>query len=319
MDPQVKKYLDVVAAEGRPGWEAIPPVKGREIFSSLKALFGKGPEMHRVEEHSIANGVTLRAFHPSDENPLPCVMYFHGGGWVIGNVDTHDALCRRLAREANCVVVSVDYRLAPEHRFPAAFDDCYEATKYVADNAAKFGVDASRIAVAGDSAGGNLAAAVAIKARDSDSLSICFQLLIYPVVEPNFATNSYRQRAEGFGLRRSTMMWFWEQYVDDQAHHENPYVVVTKADLSGLPAAHVITAEYDVLLDEGESLAKQLESAGVPTTLRRYDGVIHGFMHLAGILDIGCTATSDAARVLKEAMRSEGTANVASTLRGEAS
>jgi len=302
MDPQVKKYLDAVAAQNRPGWEHIAPSKGREIFSSLSALFGNGPELTRVEDHIIATGLTLRAYHPSDDTPLPCVMYFHGGGWVIGNIRTHDSLCRRLAHEANCIVVSVDYRLAPEHQFPAAFDDCYDATCYVCENADRFGVDPERIAVAGDSAGGNLAAAVSIKARDAGSSAIRFQLLIYPVVEPNFETNSYHERAEGFGLRRSTMMWFWEQYIDDVADHENPYAVVTKTNLSNLPAAHVITAEYDVLLDEGESFAAQLEAAGVPTTLERYEGVIHGFKHLAGILDVGRKATSDAARVLKRAL-----------------
>lgn len=302
MDPQVKKYLDVSAAQNRPGWEHIPPAKGREMFSSLKALFGEGPELARVEDHSMANGVTLRAYHPSEASRLPCVMYFHGGGWVIGDIGTHDSLCRRLAHEANCVVVSVDYRLAPEHKFPAALDDCFDATRHVVERADKFGIDPTRIAVAGDSAGGNLAAAVAIKARDIGSPAIRFQLLLYPVVEPEFETNSYMERAEGFGLRRSTMMWFWEQYLGDDAHRQNAYAVVTRTHLADLPAAHVITAEYDVLLDEGEAFAAKLEAAGVPTTLKRYDGVIHGFMHLAGILDIGREATSDAALVLKEAL-----------------
>ena len=303
MDPQVREYLDQVEATNRPGWEHFPPPEARRLFSGLTDLFGAPLQVHRVADHKLDNGVKLRAYNPSEASNLPVLMYFHGGGWVIGDIDTHDSLCRRLACEAECVVVSVDYRCAPEHKFPAAFDDCFEATCYVVEHADELGVDASRLAVAGDSAGGNLAAAVAIKARDAGAPQIHFQLLIYPVAEPDFETNSYRERAEGFGLRRSTMSWFWEQYLRDDADSQNPYVVLTRADLSGLPAAHVITAEYDVLLDEGESFAAKLREAGVTTTLRRYDGVIHGFMHLAGIFDIARTATSDAARVLKRALK----------------
>ncbi|MBP90426.1 MAG: lipase [Planctomycetaceae bacterium] len=304
MDPQVRQYLDQVAAFNRPGWEEFPPPEARELFRGLIHLFGEGPEQHRVEDRKLDNGVTLRTYYPTDASNLPVVMYFHGGGWVIGDIDTHDSLCRRLAHESDCVVVSVNYRCAPEHKFPAAFDDCYDATRHVVEHAAELGIDPGRIAVAGDSAGGNLAAAVAIKARDQGSPEIRFQLLIYPVVEPEFEANSYRERAEGFGLRRSTMMWFWEQYLGDDADAQNPYAVLTQADLGGLPAAHVITAEYDVLLDEGEEFASKLREAGVATTLKRYDGVIHGFMHLAAILDIGRAATSDAAQELKQALHS---------------
>jgi acetyl esterase len=303
MDPQVRQYLDQVAALNRPGWEHFPPPEARRLFSGLTDLFGAPLELHGVAHHKLHNGVTLRAYHPSGAANLPVVMYFHGGGWVIGDIDTHDTLCRRLAHESDCVVVSVDYRCAPEHKFPAAFDDCYDATQYVVEHADELGVDAGRVAVAGDSAGGNLAAAVAIKARDQGAPEIQFQLLIYPVVEPDFETDSYRERSEGFGLRRSTMIWFWEQYLSDDMDSQNPYAVPTRADLRGLPPAHVITAEYDVLLDEGESFAQQLREAGVATTLTRYDGVIHGFMHLTGILDIGRAATCDAAQALKQAMR----------------
>ena len=303
MDPQVRQYLDQVAALNRPGWEHFPPPEARRLFSGLTDLWGAPLQLQRVAHHKLENGVTLRAYHPSDASNQPVVMFLHGGGWVIGDIDSHDSLCRRLAHEAGCVVVSVDYRCAPEHKFPAAFDDCYDATRYVVEHADDLGVDPERVAVAGDSAGGNLAAAVAIKARDVGSPQIRFQLLIYPVVEPDFETNSYRERAEGFGLRRSTMSWFWDQYLRDDPDLQNPYAVLTRADLSGLPSAHVITAEYDVLLDEGESFASKLREAGVATTLRRYDGVIHGFMHLAGILDIGREATSDAAQQLKQALQ----------------
>jgi len=225
---------------------------------------------------------------------LPVVVYFHGGGWVLGNLDTHDSLCRRLASETGCVVVAVDYRLAPDAKFPAAFDDSFAATAYVSEHADEFNIDPTRLVVAGDSAGGNLAAAVAIRAAELGSPAIRSQVLIYPVVEPNFDTPSYLAHAAGFGLSRKTMMWFWEQYLASEQDALSHYAVPSRAtNLSELPPAHVITAEYDVLLSEGESYADLLQAAGVPTTIRRYDGMIHGFMHYPDVFDVGKQAISD--------------------------
>lgn len=300
LHPQVRNFLDTLAAQNRPGWETMPPAEGRALFSSFKALFGVGPELHRVEDRNIAGEVPVRIYWPSDEDNLAVVIYFHGGGWVLGNVNTHDPLCRRLASEAGCVVVSVDYRLAPDAKFPAAFDDCFAATAYVSQHADEFNVDPLRLVVAGDS-GGNLATAVAIRATEVGSPAICSQVLIYPVVEPTFDTESYLAHASGFGLTRNTMMWFWEQYLASVRDRQNPYAVPTRStNLHKLPPTHVITAEYDVLLSEGESYARQLQAVGVPTTMRRYDGMIHGFVHSSGVFDVGKEAISDLAAHLRQ-------------------
>lgn len=278
----------------------MPPSEGRALFTSLKAVFGEGPELNRVEDRTIAGHVPVRVYWPTDEDNLPVVIYFHGGGWVLGNLDTHDSLCRRLAGETGCVVVAVDYRLAPDAKFPAAFDDSFGATAYVSEHADEFSIDPSRLVVAGDSAGGNLAAAVAIRAAEVGSPSIRSQVLIYPVVEPNFETESYLAHAEGFGLSRKTMMWFWEQYLASEEDALSHYAVPSRAsNLSKLPPAHVITAEYDVLLSEGESYADRLQAAGVATTIRRYDGMIHGFVHFSGVFDVGKQAVADLAKHLR--------------------
>lgn len=301
MHPQVRSFLDAVATQNRPGWETMPPAEGRALFASFKAVFGEGPELHRVEDRMVAEHVPVRVYWPTEGSHLPVVIYFHGGGWVLGDLGTHDPLCRRLAREADCVVVAVDYRLAPDAKFPAAFDDSFDATAYVSEHANEFNVDPSRLVVAGDSAGGNLAAAVAIRAAEVGSPAIRSQVLIYPVVEPHFETESYLAHAEGFGLTRRTMMWFWEQYLASQDDAASHYAVPSRApNLSELPPAHVLTAEYDVLLSEGESYAERLQAAGVPTTIRRYDGMIHGFVHCSGVFDVGRQAISDVAGYLRQ-------------------
>jgi acetyl esterase len=301
LHPQVRSFLDALIAQNRPGWETMPPAEGRELFASLKGVFGDGPELYRVEDRTIAGHVPVRVYWPSEEDDLPVVIYFHGGGWVLGNLDTHDPLCRRLASGTGCVVVAVDYRLAPDAKFPAAFDDSFAATAYVSEHADEFNVDPSRLVVAGDSAGGNLATAVAIRAAEVGSPAIRSQLLIYPVVEPNFESHSYLAHAEGFGLSRQTMMWFWEQYLASEEDALSHYAVPSRApNLSELPPAHVITAEYDVLLSEGESYADRLHAAGVETTIRRYDGMIHGFVHFSGVFDVGRQAVSDLAEHLQQ-------------------
>jgi acetyl esterase len=199
-------------------------------------------------------------------------------------------------------VFSVDYALSPESPFPKPLDDCYSATRHVADRASDFGIDANNVAVVGDSAGGNLAAAVSLRARDEAGPKIKLQVLIYPVIEPDFESESYLEFAEDHGLSRATMQWFWEQYMGEQA--SGWLSVPSKADShAGLPAAHVITAEYDVLRDEGEAYARRLSAAGVQITSKRYDGNLHGFVHFAGMFDDGMTATNDIAQILKSQLR----------------
>ncbi len=297
---QAQAFLEALAAADPPPWESLTPQEGREAFSSMTDLFGEGPSLARVENLSLPGDIQVRIFSDEeggDKEPSPAVLFFHGGGWVLGNLDTHDPFCRRLAKQSSCTIISVDYSLSPEARFPTALQQCYDATRYVAEHADEIGVLGDRLAIAGDSAGGNLAAAVAIKARDEGGPPIALQVLVYPVIEPNFETETYRQFGENHGLSRGNMEWFWQQYLGDQ--EPGPLAApIRGTSLAGLPRAHVITAEYDVLRDEGEAYAKRLSEAGVPTTLRRYDGNLHGFLHFAAAFDDGISAATDVAKIL---------------------
>jgi acetyl esterase len=306
---QAQAFLDALAEQNPPPWEQLTPEEGRAAFAGLRDLFGEGPAITRVENRWFPGDLSVRVYSHFDDSALegerqPAVMYFHGGGWVLGNLDTHDALCRRLARSSGCTILSVDYSLSPEARFPKAVEQCYAATAYVAEHAETFNICPDRLAVAGDSAGGNLAAAVAIKARDEAGPEIKLQVLVYPVIEPAFNRDSYQQFGENYGLTRSSMQWFWQQYLGPQ--QPAPLAVPSQAEsLRGLPTAHVITAEYDVLRDEGEAYARRLADEGVPTTMRRYDGNLHGFIHFAGVFDDGLRAAGDIATVLRKHLRAE--------------
>jgi len=298
LHPQAQQFLNDLAEQNPPGWDELQPQQGRDVFASLAGLFGDAEPVQRVEQHD-----NLRLYVPEGTGPFPAIVYFHGGGWVLGSVETHDALCRRLANAAACVVASVDYRRSPEAKFPEPLQDCYAATSRIAKQAEQFGIDAERIAVAGDSVGGNLAAAVALMARDKGGPAIHFQLLIVPVLSHDFGSGSYNEFAEGFALTKATMEWFWEQYLTAAEDGRNPLASPLLAeDLHGLPPAHVVTAEYDVLRDEGEAYVARLKEAGVRTTHRRYDGMIHGFMHFAGVFDVGKQSVLDVAAVLRNAM-----------------
>ena len=223
----------------------------------------------------------------------------------MGSLDSVDGTCRRMCVGTGAVVVSVDYRLAPEHKFPAAADDCYAATAWAAANAASLNADSSRVAVGGESAGGNLAAVVPLMARDKGP-SIVFQLMVYPVTERNFGTNSYSSNADGYGLTHLGMAWYWDHYMAQDSDAENPYAAPMKAtDLSGLPPAMVITAEYDPLRDEGEAYAARLQAAGIPTVCTRYEGQIHLFYALPDIIDDGKKAVSQACEALRAAFASQ--------------
>ncbi len=241
----------------------------------------------------------MRVYTPEGEGPFPLLVYFHGGGWVLGNLDTHDPLCRALANESGCVVVSVDYRLAPEHRFPAAVEDCYAAAGWVAANAALLKGDPKRVAIGGDSAGGNLAAAVALKAQDQGGPALAYQLLLYPITNYSFDTVSYRENARGYLLSREDMVWYWDHYLGPEGEGLDPYASPLRAeDLRGLPPALVITAEYDPLRDEGEAFAARLAAAGVPVTATRYDGLVHGFLRFARAMGQGRRALEQIGEVM---------------------
>jgi len=220
----------------------------------------------------------VRAYVPPSDDALPVLVYFHGGGWVRGDLDTHDGLCRLLADVAACVVVSVDYRRAPEHPFPTPVSDAYAATEWAAEYAAVVGGDPDRIAVGGDSAGGNLAAAVTLLARERGGPDIAHQVLLYPVTDYDLDTESYHENAEGYLLSRASMRWYWDRYLDDELDGANPFASPLRApDLSALPSATVVTAGYDPLRDEGAAYADRLREAGVAVTYANYPGMVHVF------------------------------------------
>ena len=303
LDPQAQAVLDQIAALGLPPNHTVSPEEARA--NALARPRAEGPEVAKVEDRTIPSGGTqipVRIYTPAGNGPFPVLGWFHGGGWVIGNLESADAVARELTVGADCVVVSVDYRLAPEAKFPILFDDCYAATEWISQNAASINADPSRIAVGGDSAGGNLAAAVSLAARDRGGPSLTFQLLVYPVTVRDFGTGSYRQNADGYMLTMDGMKWYWDQYLSNDVDASNPYAAPLAAkDLSGLPPALVITAEFDPLRDEGEAYGQRLQAAGVAATASRYDGMIHGFFGMSAVVDKGRQAVDEATAALKAA------------------
>jgi len=261
------------------------------------------PEVGAFHEGvSISEGVSADVVVPKTAGPHPVVVYLHGGGWICGSARTHRKLAFRLA-EAGFLVLNVDYRLAPEHPFPAAPEDCYAAARFVAERGAELGVDPSRIAIGGDSAGGNLTAVVAQMARDRRGPRLRYQLLVYPVTDARFDTASYRDNAEGYFLTTAMMKWFWKKYLADPMDAENPYASPLRAkDLAGLPPGLCITAEYDPLRDEGEAYAERLRESGVDVAATRYDGMFHGFFGMGALLDQAKTAVAQAAEGLRKAL-----------------
>ncbi|MFZ2469339.1 MAG: alpha/beta hydrolase [Parvibaculum sedimenti] len=309
LDPQVKALLDGMAANpDAPRLIDLPPAGGREMYRAMASqLDVQGQPIGKVEDRTIPGPVgeiPLRLYTPvaAGSEALPVLVYFHGGGWVIGDLETHDALCRTLANESGCKVVAVDYRLAPEHKFPAAAEDAFAAVQWVEAHAAEIGVDANRIAVAGDSAGGNLAAVVSLMARDAKGPHISFQMLIYPVTDTNTDTISYREFAEGHFLERDGMIWFFNHYLGDVDRNDPRVAPLKAASHQGLPPAYVVTGGYDVLRDEGRAYAETLKKAGVPVEHVNYEGMIHGFFNLQGVLDTGREAVKAAAQALKIAL-----------------
>ena len=307
LDPQIAALLQQMQRQGVPPVHTLTPIQARESRNSLFVKLSGPPEaVAKVEDLNIrgpAGQIPIRIYTPEGSGPFPVLVYFHGGGWVICNLDTHDSVCRSLANGASCVVVSVDYRLAPEHKFPAAIDDAYAATQWVADNVSPIEGDPSHIAVGGDSAGGNLAAVVCLMARDRGGPSLVYQLLVYPVTNlSSFDTDSYREHGEGYILTKDGMDYYRGHYVAHEDELRNPYASPLLAQkLSGLPPALVITAEFDVLTDEAEAYAKRLKQAGVPVTYTRYRGMIHAFFSLAAAVSRARDAMDQAAAALRSA------------------
>jgi acetyl esterase len=305
LDPQAQQLLEQMASAGAPPLHTLSPVEARQATATM---FRVPPERQepvaRIENRTIpgpAGAIPVRIYTPAGNGPFPVLVYFHGGGWVICDLDTHDAACRSLTNQAGCVTVSVDYRLAPEHKFPAAVEDSYAAALWVAEHARELNGDPGRVAVGGDSAGGNLAAAVALMARDKGKPRLCFQLLIYPAVDGALATESMRAFREYF-LTPELVSYFWKHYVRTDEDRKNPLASPTLAgNFKGLAPALIITAEFDPLRDEGEAYGEKLRAAGVPVVVTRYNGMIHGFFTMADVLDQGKKAVAESAAALKKA------------------
>lgn len=307
LDPQIETLLQKMAAQGTPPVHTLTAVQARESRNPIFIKLGGPPEaVANVQDINIpgpAGQIPIRIYTPEGDKPFPILVYFHGGGFVICNLDTHDALCRSLANGASCIVVSVDYRLAPEHKFPAAVEDAYAATRWVADNANSISGDATRIAVSGDSAGGNLAAVVSLMAREKGGPSLIYQLLVYPVTDlSSVDTDSYREHGEGYILTKDSMGYYRDHYVGRREELQNAYASPLLAqELSGLPPALVLTAEFDVLTDEAEAYADRLKKAGVPVKYTCYKGMIHAFFSLAAVVDRARDAMNEATAALRSA------------------
>jgi acetyl esterase len=307
LHPQARAVLDQMEGTANPPINELSVNETRQGAAAMAAMQGAPEPVASVADLIVPglNGsIPIRIYAPGGKGPLPVLIYFHGGGWVIGDIESSDGLCRTLTNATGCIVVSVGYRLAPEHPFPAAADDAYFATLWVAMNAAGFGGDPSRIAVCGDSAGGNLAAVVTQIARDRGRPALRFQLLIYPVTDSACDTPSYSENSEGYFLTKAAMQWFWNHYVQNEADRNHPYASPLRASsFAGLPEALVITAEYDPLRDEGEQYAERMRAAGIPVQMTRYDGMIHGFFAMGGVIDQGRAAVKQAAGALRAAFK----------------
>lgn len=300
LHPQVARMRAERERDRVPQLYTLPIEEARALdLASIQAASGEAEEVAAVEDRRLPNGLPIRVYRPRLDETLPVLVYFYGGGWTLGTIDTCDAVCRRLANAASCLVVAAGYRLAPEHKFPTAVYDCFEATRWVAGNAATIGADATRIAVGGDSAGGNLAAAVTLLARD-EKLDLVAQLLVYPNTDYLSDTPSLREGDDPVLFNKTSVAWYWEHYLVSPSDGVNPLASpLLAASLEGLPPALVITAEYDPLRDQAEQYAERLRKEGVPTESIRHDGMIHGFFCMAGDLEAGALAQQQAADFLR--------------------
>ncbi len=303
--PEIQAIVDMMAAAPGPPAHEVPIAQARAAHDKeTEVMSGPGEAVAEVGER-IAPGpggdVPIRVYTPKEapDGPLPLVAYVHGGGWVMGTVDGFDPLCRALANAARAIVASIEYRLAPEHPFPAAMDDVRAAVRWLHASAAELGADPDRIAIAGDSAGGNLATVTARRLRDEGGPPIRYQALIYPVTDSALNTPSYRESSDGLGLTALSMQRYWRLYLDGAEGGQPDTSPLRTPDLRGMPPAFILTVEDDVLRDEGEAYAKALEEAGVPVTLRRYDGPIHGFIRWLAKTELARGAVDDVAAALR--------------------
>ena len=303
LDPKVKVALD--AGGPAADFRSQGPALVRANFNQLASKLRKPDEpVARVEDRTLDGRFRIRLYRPEGQAPFPILIYFHGGGWVVGDLESHDHVCRALARRSASIVVSVDYRLAPEVPYPGPLDDGETALRWVAAHAAEVDGKADRISVGGDSAGANLAAGLALRMRERGGPRIAHQLLIYPVTDRNFETESYREFASGFGLTRANMQWFWDCYLPGVSGAPVPEAAPLRASsLKGLPPAFVLTAEYDVLRDEGEAFARRLNKEGVAVRGTRFQGMNHGFIRMAALFPQADHALTVLSQALRQALR----------------
>jgi acetyl esterase len=306
LDPQAQRVVDALAALNLKPIKDSTPTEARESMRTRTAALGPFEEVAAVADHRVpvtGGEITVRLYRPAGVGPHPVLVFYHGGGWTIGDLDTHDVLCRQLCNGSGAVVVSVDYRMGPEHRFPAAVDDCLAATRWVRHAARELGVDAARLAVGGDSAGSNLAAVVAILARDAGDLPIAYQLLIYPATDMRRRHPSHTTNGRGYLLTTETISYYHDHYIADPAHdldwRASPLL---HADLTKLPPALVLSAGFDPLRDEGLEYADRLVAAGNRATYVCYERQIHGFITMGKVVDEANTAVAFCAAELKRAL-----------------
>lgn len=302
LDPEIQAVLDAQLSGAGPPAAEVSVALMRKVHDADAAIYsGPGEDVAEVRDLVVpgpGGDVPVRLYRPAVEGPAPGVAYFHGGGWAIGSIDSFDTVCRRLANASGAAVASVGYRLAPEHVYPSALDDCLAATRWLIGEGEAVGIDTARIAVAGDSAGGNLAVGVARCLR----ADVRFQALVYPVCDAGLNTPSYREFCEGFGLTAAVMRRFWDLYLAGKEGGEPDASPLRATDLAGLPPAFVLTAECDVLRDEGEAFAAALREAGVEVEHRRYDGTIHGFWRWLAKAQVTHEAVEEVAGALRRGL-----------------
>jgi acetyl esterase len=310
LDPQAKAVIEAAAKAGRPAYHQLAPKDARQLFRETRPLSTPTPPELGSVRNLNADGpqgqIPLRVYRPAGAaaaTPLPVYVYFHGGGWVIGDLETHDVICRQLTAASEACVISVDYRLAPEHKFPAAADDAWAATRWIVANAGALGVDATRLAVGGDSAGGNLAAVVALMARDAGGPAIALQVLIYPVTDLGAESASYDAFADGYQLTRESMRWFRAHYLGAPSDGGDWRASPLRAtSLAGLPPALIVTAGFDPLRAEGEAYAARLREAGVLVDYVCFGGMIHGFAAMGKVLGTAHRAVALIGGTLRQAL-----------------
>jgi acetyl esterase len=305
LDPIVKGFLDQMAMVPGPKMFELPAPQGREMFAGMMQMIGpQGVPIGKVENLNAPGphgDIPLRVYTPvaAGADALPVLIYFHGGGFVIGDLETHDGLCRQFANEGGLRVIAVDYRLAPEHKFPAALDDAFAAVQWIEKHASELGIDANHIAVGGDSAGGALAAEITQLAKAKGAPKIAFQLLMFPVTQIGKETASLREYAVGYFLDKATLDWFFGHYIPDGTDKADTRVSPLNADLKGLPPAYVMLGGYDPLHDEGLAYAKKLQDAGVKVEIADYEGMVHCFIYMQAVLPQAVGAVTTAAKAVR--------------------